>query len=146
MKRAAFLEQRGIATRPRATHRAVNVVISIAIATLLLRIVFGPLTWSHVGGVAIGVLLVAGVLLLLDLRRDKRKLSKMKWEAWLTAVDDRDIGGDLDFRDPAESLFLREKFEAGCSPYQAIAEWRRRKSAGKNRIEPPWPRTNKPTV
>jgi hypothetical protein len=89
-----------------------------------------------------------GIVMLICLIRGalehKKTLRLMKWESWLTAVEDRDIGGDIDFSDKSAEYFLREKFESGCTPYEAIAEWRRRKMedrAGERR-----PRGNKPTV
>jgi len=138
MKRPAFLEQRVITPRPRTSHRAVNFVIILAIVALLVILIVRIFAYDVVAGAVLcailfsgGVVLLAG--LFMQARQHKKKLGQMKWEAWLTAVDDRDIGGDLDFKDPAESLYLREKFEAGCSPYEAIAAWRHRQARDRKR-------------
>ena len=95
-------------------------------------------SWARVA-----VLIILAALLawyLYEARRHKKTIVQMKWGSWLRAVRDRDIGHDVSAKDPVTAMFLREKFEDGCSPYEAISEWRRRKAEERR------PRNNKPTV
>jgi hypothetical protein len=150
MKRPAFLEcakirraRESAAPRKHSGHRAVNLVIVITIALLLLSI-FVHGTWPE-ASTAICVLIIAGGgYLFFDLHQHKKKLKRMKFESWLNAVKERDIGSDIDFERPMlpgpnrprsliAQIFLREQFKAGSSPYEAIAAWRHRKAQDRRR-------------
>ena len=146
MKRPAFLEPsrgRGTGTS-RGSHRAVNLVIVLTIALLLLSI-FSRGRWSEVGA-AVGTLVAAGGgYLFFSLHQHKKKLKRMKFDSWLNAVLERDVGHDIEFwrrpvlpgpirpKNPVAEIFLREQFESGSSPYEAIAAWRHRKAQDRRR-------------
>jgi hypothetical protein len=131
MKRPAFLDQSKVSgPGGRAGHRAVNLIIAAAICALWIYIGIALFNFSPLLLIAI---LTAGAILsvlvvVIDVRRHRKKLKGMKFGSWLGAVRDRDIGHDVSANDPATTIFLREKFEAGCSPYEALAEWRHRKA------------------
>ena len=117
------------------SHRAVNLITAAAICALWIYIGIALFNFSPL--LLIGILtagaVISVVLVLIDIRRHKRKLKKMRFGSWLGAVRDRDIGHDVSANDLGTTIFFREKFEAGCSPYEALAEWRRRKAEHNNR-------------
>jgi hypothetical protein len=143
MNRPAFLEPHKPRKLSGSRHRAVNLVIVLTI-TLLLLSIFAHGTWPE-SWTAICVLFVAGGgYLAFDLHQHKKKLKRMKFESWLNAVLELDVGQDIHFwrpvlpgpirpRNPVAEIFLREKFESGSSPYEAIAAWRHRKAQDRRR-------------